>query len=499
MGKEDETLPTTSDRPVKKPDEPPTAPPLLGQDSLGTTNTNENARKDESPALPKASETIGRTIQELERLLAEAVKLAEAAGAMEHVVGSEKTGLERPMNTTRRTSEDLAITMNKHLEAAATEPTKAPVRNGAAWPLRRRETGVGPTDIDTPDNTSPLDGTIRLLPRDPTAEKPDERKGGLSKNPGTSSEESTAHKKKSVTIVEPPRTNRRSSPFDVPRGKRKHNQSLERPVPPPVPALQLNDVELKDVNAEEKDGMLRSPGMLEVPRPGHERHFTQMFGINSRQGSMLMAHADEGGICKIDLNGARHIDVAEKPDDLDVHKTCHHAPVARNWPDSRKRFAALISCINTACLGLIIGIYAGEVPAIQYVVVDLNREMILGNVFLYCGLVFPTLVCWPLPLLHGRKPYTVVALTVALCLQIPQGLMVISFRSPDVARYRVILLLARGLSGFIFGFANMNNLGTLLDVFGASLSSSKAHENLASPSDVRRHGGGMGVWLAAWS
>ena len=202
---------------------------------------------------------------------------------------------------------------------------------------------------------------------------------------------------------------------------------------------------------------------------------------------------------KIDLNGARHIDIDEKPDDVNVHKTCHHAPVARNWPDSRKRFAALVSCINTACLGLIIGIYAGEVPAIQYVVVDLNRRVIFGNVFLYCGLVIPTLVCWPLPLLHGRKPYTIAALILALCLQIPQGIMVISFRSPDVERYRVILLLARGLSGFVFGFANINNLGTLLDVFGASLQSSRSHEGLASPYDVRRHGGGMGVWLAIWS
>ncbi|KAK5451993.1 hypothetical protein LTS15_007716 [Exophiala xenobiotica] len=77
--------------------------------------------------------------------------------------------------------------------------------------------------------------------------------------------------------------------------------------------------------------------------------------------------------------------------------------------------------------------------------------------------------------------------------------MVISFRSPDVERYRVILLLARGLSGFVFGFANINNLGILLDVFGASLQSSKSHDGLANPYDVRRHGGGMGVWLAIWS
>ncbi|KAJ9630162.1 hypothetical protein H2204_008667 [Knufia peltigerae] len=77
--------------------------------------------------------------------------------------------------------------------------------------------------------------------------------------------------------------------------------------------------------------------------------------------------------------------------------------------------------------------------------------------------------------------------------------MVISFRSPDVDRYRVVLLLARGMSGFAFGFVNINNLATLLDVFGASLQSSRSHEESADPYDVRRHGGGMGVWLAIWT
>lgn len=202
---------------------------------------------------------------------------------------------------------------------------------------------------------------------------------------------------------------------------------------------------------------------------------------------------------KVDLNGVRHVDLNESPEDINVHDTCQHAPVARNWPDSRKRFAAVVACVNAACLGLTVGIYAGEVPAIQYVIVDLNRRMIFGNVLFYCGLIIPTLVCWPLPLLHGRKPYNVAAIILALCLQIPQGVMVISFRSPDVDRYRVVLLLARGMSGFAFGFVNINNLATLLDVFGASLQSSRSHEESADPYDVRRHGGGMGVWLAIWT
>jgi MFS family permease len=76
--------------------------------------------------------------------------------------------------------------------------------------------------------------------------------------------------------------------------------------------------------------------------------------------------------------------------------------------------------------------------------------------------------------------------------------MVLSFRDPDVQRYRITLLLSRGLSGFALGFANINNFATLLDVFGASLQSDESEEQ-GSPYDVRRHGGGMGLWLGIWS
>ena len=46
------------------------------------------------------------------------------------------------------------------------------------------------------------------------------------------------------------------------------------------------------------------------------------------------------------------------------------APIARDWSDRRKRYVATVACINTALIGVVIGIYAGEVPAIQYAIVD---------------------------------------------------------------------------------------------------------------------------------
>lgn len=175
------------------------------------------------------------------------------------------------------------------------------------------------------------------------------------------------------------------------------------------------------------------------------------------------------------------------------------APIARDWSTPRKRFVAAVACINTALLGLIVGIYAGEVPAIQYAIVDEHHYAILGNVVLYAGLAIPTALLWPLPLLYGRKPFILAALALLIPLQFPQAIVVGTSRSPDVATYRTGLLVARAISGLVLGFANINFLATLLDLFGASLQSGNPHQEVVNENDVRRHGGGMGVWLGIWT
>lgn len=236
------------------------------------------------------------------------------------------------------------------------------------------------------------------------------------------------------------------------------------------------------------------------PSPASEKDttdgFNEVFGLEPSHGSSRYSVGHR--LKHIDLNGCRHVDV-KGPHDFSVHDTCRHQPIARDWAISRKRFAATIACINTALIGIIIGIYAGEVPAIQYVIVDLSHDAILGNVFLYLGLAIPTLILWPLPLMHGRKPYTVMALVVALCLQIPQGMAVSDSRSPYVSTYRRVLLFSRAGSGFVLGFVNINLQATLLDLFGASLQSGNPYQEVVDPYDVRRHGGGMGLWLGLWS
>ncbi|KAF2268372.1 hypothetical protein CC78DRAFT_455627 [Lojkania enalia] len=183
-----------------------------------------------------------------------------------------------------------------------------------------------------------------------------------------------------------------------------------------------------------------------------------------------------------------------------LHRQHRRQPIARNWETSKKRITATIACMNTSLLGIIVGIYAGEVPRIQYVLADeQHHHVIVGNVVLYFGLAITTLVFWPLPLLHGRKPYILGSLAIALPLQFPQAAVVGVTRSPAYARFRAALLVARAVTGLVLGFANVNFVTTLLDLFGASLQSKNPHQEIVLASDVRRHGGGMGIWLGIWS
>ena len=195
----------------------------------------------------------------------------------------------------------------------------------------------------------------------------------------------------------------------------------------------------------------------------------------------------------------RHHHSIRESHGFSLSRSHRRSPIARDWSTPRKRFVATVTCITTAFMGLIIGIYAGEVPAIQYTIADEHHYTILGNVLFFLGLAITTALFYPLPLLHGRKPYTLAALAILLPLQFPQALAINSQRSPTVATYRIGLLLPRILAGIVMGFANINFITTLLDLFGASLQSGNPHQETVNVNDVRRHGGGMGVWLGIWT
>ena len=208
-------------------------------------------------------------------------------------------------------------------------------------------------------------------------------------------------------------------------------------------------------------------------------------------------HASKSGNRDYNLEGRHHFSISE-PHGFSLSRSHRRSPIARDWSTARKRYVATVTCITTAFMGLLIGIYAGEVPAIQYAIADEHHYVILGNVFFFLGLAITTALFYPLPLLHGRKPYTLAALAILLPLQFPQALAINSNRSPHTATYRIGLLVPRMFAGIVMGFVNINFITTLLDLFGSSLQSGNPHQETVNVNDVRRHGGGMGVWLSIW-
>ncbi|USW53591.1 Putative MFS transporter superfamily [Septoria linicola] len=198
--------------------------------------------------------------------------------------------------------------------------------------------------------------------------------------------------------------------------------------------------------------------------PGHPSQLLQSTDRNPGGQDRKESATSDSDAVDLSLKNPRvnHISVKEGEDNY-LRRYHKLQPVAREWNIRRKRLTSFIACLNTIFVGLIAGIYAGEVPRIQYQLEDDTHWVIFGNMLLFIGLGLSTLIFWPLPLLHGRRPYTLIAFGIMLPLQIPQAMIV---QSPhgSAMLYKVGLLLPRALTGFALGFANVNFLPTLWDL-----------------------------------
>lgn len=174
-------------------------------------------------------------------------------------------------------------------------------------------------------------------------------------------------------------------------------------------------------------------------------------------------------------------------------------PIARDWSPVRKRFVASVACLSTALIGVLLGIYTGLVPSIQYYIVDQSHVAVHGNTGCFLALSLPSFFLWPLPLLHGRKPYIMSSLIIAMPLLFPQAIAVSNQRLTNTTYWRAMLLVCRTLMGGSLGFASMNFHSVLTDLFGASLMCRHPHQEVVDQFDARRHGGGMGIWLGIWT
>ncbi|KAA8910269.1 major facilitator superfamily domain-containing protein [Sphaerosporella brunnea] len=142
------------------------------------------------------------------------------------------------------------------------------------------------------------------------------------------------------------------------------------------------------------------------------------------------------------------------------------------WSLWGKRFTAGVSCGVVSLTGWIVGSYLAGIPKIQAHLQISPQLTFMGNVFFFFGLVIPTLFFWPLPLLHGRKPYLLLSISLLLPLQLPQALSLPPYTTEprrwegSMKPYVICLLFFRSLSGLIIGFAFMNALATIMDLFG---------------------------------
>ncbi|KAK7952266.1 Major facilitator superfamily transporter [Apiospora aurea] len=227
----------------------------------------------------------------------------------------------------------------------------------------------------------------------------------------------------------------------------------------------------------QRNAVKRSGTDVSPPDHLHHNSAANPTRASLRQSAAKRAHE----LRNISLRGKSHVSIRDAH--FSLTKSHKMQPIARDWSPIR----------------ILIGIYAGLVPSIQYFIVDTNHSAILGNVGLYLGMALPTFFCWPLPLLHGRKPYILTSLAVAMPLLFPQALAISSVRINFTNLWTMTLLLSRALMGVALGFASMNFHSILTDLYGVSLMSRNPHGELVDSSDVRRHGGGLGVWLGIWT
>ncbi|KAL6892524.1 major facilitator superfamily domain-containing protein [Trichoderma longibrachiatum] len=233
-----------------------------------------------------------------------------------------------------------------------------------------------------------------------------------------------------------------------------------------------------------------------VSRNSHARHRSHESGEDDapREAASRRRYAERG----ISLRRRSHVSL-RGAQGFSLAGSRKRQPTARDWSPVRKRFVAAVACLSTALIGIILGIYAGLVPSIQYYIIDQSHATVHGNTGCFLGLALPTFFLWPLPLLHGRKPYIMTSLVLAMPLLFPQALAVNTQRLSNTGSWRAMLLASRTLMGGSLGFASMNFHSTLMDLFGASLMSGNPHQEVVDHYDARRHGGGMGVWLGIWT
>ncbi|KAG5656393.1 hypothetical protein KAF25_004669 [Fusarium avenaceum] len=411
--------------------------------------------------------SFNRTFNDLERLLDNALLLAlevadhsEAAAGISDSLATDKGGHIKELDETvvHNTHENFEVLgMSREDTGCPVKPGRSRVATYTSIPKRPRLVDIvdGCSGTDKELQTRPLIGRRRYNSSSPRA--------SLSGRPGRQGRVRKSDPKRETVVL-----GSLPSPSNLLKLDRQREGSQESIT-----------VYKRSVAATVSSGVRTGTGHDTLPdhdiagRRLHNEH-----GINLRKRSHVSLR---------DMQG------------FNLPKSHVRQPIARDWSPIRKRFVASVACLSTALIGVLLGIYTGLVPSIQYYIVDQSHVAVHGNTGCFLALALPSFFLWPLPLLHGRKPYIMSSLILAMPLLFPQAIAVSSQRLTNTTSWRVLLLVSRTLMGGSLGFASMNFHSILTDLFGASLMCRHPHQEVVDQFDARRHGGGMGVWLGIWT
>lgn len=188
-----------------------------------------------------------------------------------------------------------------------------------------------------------------------------------------------------------------------------------------------------------------------------------------------------------------------------------------DWSLRDKRVAAVMACSISGLISFIVGCYFGESAAMRRSLRISDHVASLGNVSFLIGVALPVLVLWPLPLLHGKKPYLLLSIALVVPLQLPQALSlpphttVEQHLGDSMLPYVICMMVFRGVSGIVLGFAAMIAFATIMDLFGpdtgACCRGGIVFNNRAPVEGANQYhmvsggeaGSRIGVWLGIWS
>ena len=113
------------------------------------------------------------------------------------------------------------------------------------------------------------------------------------------------------------------------------------------------------------DNDMRSKEWSEVPEKAEEQSAIHLQGVAGAQSSGTpYEQGSKLGRTRVSLRDRRHISFRGTRG-LSFRRLHRRQPIARDWSAPRKRFVASIACVNTAFIGLIVGIYVSLPPRSQ--------------------------------------------------------------------------------------------------------------------------------------